>query len=78
MPSQWASWRVQLAWRYERVKRWQMRPTVVDDVVLNVVWQTLAAVDALLELGVGDIAGHNKRARQCKAGAMYSGDIKAL
>jgi hypothetical protein len=35
---------------------------VVDRVVLEVLRQALARVEALLELGVGDVAGHDERA----------------
>jgi hypothetical protein len=39
-------------------------PGVVDHVVLEVLRQALAAVEALLQLRVGDVAGDDERARQ--------------
>ena len=39
------------------------RAGVVDRVVLEVVGQALAAVEPLLELGVGDVAGDDRSCR---------------
>lgn len=44
------------------------RASVIDGVVLDVVGQALAGLDALHELGVGNVAGDDEGARQREAG----------
>ena len=41
---------------------------VVDHVILEVLGQILPGIEALLELGVRDVAGHDQRAREREAG----------
>ncbi len=45
-----------------------LRARVVDRVIFDVLRQRLAVVDKLLQLGVGDVAGHDNGAVKAQAG----------